>query len=198
MQALVQYLTRRDRNKEEQAKAIAIWIASHIAYDNYTLSVYEKDSNHQVSGRLKKGDQDAQSVLKNKIGTCEGYANLYSAMLNMANIPNQKVHGFVLERQPNASAAKRAVKKEDIGHVWNKLKLNGKDDLLVDVTFMSRGKAGAGGGRLMAYQKTQEIRKLKREHATFGYDLSYFGFDYADLQNHGEYRFDKARKVIKK
>ena len=51
MSQLVHYLTKGINNKYEQAKAIAVWIAAHVAYDNYSYSAM---TGGKVSNRLQK------------------------------------------------------------------------------------------------------------------------------------------------
>ena len=194
MSALAHYLAKGSINKYDQAKAIAIWIASHVAYDNYSLATME---GRNVSNRLKKGEQTAEDVFKTKIGTCEGYANLYSKMLGIVGIQNEKVYGFALDGMKTSAQAKNRVKRERIGHVWNKINIPGHKDILVDITWMSRGQTAQTQKRLTPHMKKQELQKIKRERPTYTYNMKYFDFNYKKLQKNGEYRFLSNYQMLK-
>lgn len=194
MGQLVHYLTKGINNKYEQAKAIAVWIASHVAYDNYSYSAM---TGGKVSNRLQKGEQSAEEVFKTRIGTCEGYANLYSKMLGMAGIQNEQVRGFALDGLRNNADARKQVKREKIGHVWNKVIIPGRKAVLVDITWMSRGQTAQTDKRLTQHLKNRELRKIKRERPTYTYNLKYFDFNYKDQQKKGEYRFSLDRQILK-
>jgi transglutaminase-like putative cysteine protease len=195
MSQLVHYLTKGINNKYEQAKAIAVWIAAHVAYDNYSYSAM---TGVKVSNRLQKGEQSAEEVFKTRIGTCEGYANLYSKMLEMARIQNEQVHGFALDGLRNNAEALKQIKREKIGHVWNKVNIPGhRGGVLVDITWMSRGQTSQTNKRLTPHIKKQELQKIKRERPTYTYNMTYFDFTYKDRQKHGEYRFSNDRQILK-
>ena len=198
MKRLVDYLTRNERDKYEQAKAIAVWIAAHVAYDNYTFAAQAgKASGHKASNRLQAGAQTADKVFDVKIATCAGYADLYEKMLNMAGISSQKVHGYAIYNSPNVADAKRKIRTESIGHVWNKIHLPRKD-ILVDLTGMGSGRVGDSNNRLTPTMQKAELRQINRENPTYAYTLKYFDFSYKDLQGMGDYRFDKQRKLLQR
>ena len=198
MKRLVDHLTHGERDKYEQAKAIAVWIASHVAYDNYTFAAQAgKASGHKASNRLQAGAQTADKVFDSKIATCAGYADLYEKMLNMAGISSQKVHGFAIYNASSAVDAKRKIRGESIGHVWNEIHLPRKD-ILVDLTGMSSGRVGDSSNRLTPTMQKAELRQINREKPTYAYTLKYFDFSYKDLQNAGDYRFDKHRKLFQR
>jgi transglutaminase-like putative cysteine protease len=194
MSQLVHYLTKGINNKYEQAKAIAVWIAAHVAYDNYSYSAM---TGGKVSNRLQKGEQSAEEVFKTRIGTCEGYANLYSKMLGMAGIQNEQVRGFALDGLRNNADARKQIKREKVGHVWNKVNIPGRKSVLVDITWMSRGQTAQTDKRLTQHIKNRELRKIKRERPTYSYNMTYFDFTYKDRQKHGEYRFSLDRQILK-
>ena len=153
--------------------------------------------HNDVSKRLKKGKQTAEDVFKTRIGTCEGYANLYSKMLNIVGIQNEKVQGFAIEGMRNSAQAKNRVKRETIGHVWNKINIPGHKNILVDITWMSRGQTAQTQKRLTPHMKKQELRKIKREQPIYTYNMKYFDFNYKNLQKNGEYRFLSNYQMLK-
>ena len=196
MNKLVYYLIQGEKNDYEKAKIIAIWIATHIAYDNYTFAAgVGKQSGQKVSSHLKKGAQDADTVFKTRIGTCVGYADLYQKMLSIAGISAQKIHGYALTGVTGLADAKHRIRSETVGHAWNSVSLPGKK-ILVDITWMGQGQAGQGSQRLTTFQKNKELRQIKRERPTYGYRLDHFDFHYKDLQKMGEYRFDRQKNIL--
>lgn len=196
MNQLVHYLIKGERDDYEKAKVIAIWIATHIAYDNYSFAAgVGKESGKKASSRLKAGAQDADSVFKTRIGTCVGYADLYQKMLSIAGIASQQVHGYAITRAASLVDAKHRIRSETVGHAWNSVSLPGRK-ILVDITWMGQGQAGQGSQRLTTVQKKKELRQIERERPTYGYNLDHFDFQYKDLQKTGEYRFDRQKNVL--
>lgn len=82
------------------------WVAENIEYDNESV---EKDENGQESFRKP---QDALFVYKQKMGVCEGKANLTALMMKMAKIPSAII-GSIDD-------------KDSEGHAYNAIYL--KDD----------------------------------------------------------------------
>ena len=144
-----------------------------------------------VSSVLNKG------VFVELDNTCEGYANLYSKMLNIVGIQNEKVQGFAIEGMRNSAQAKNRVKRETIGHVCNKINIPGHKNILVDITWMSRGQTAQTQKRLTPHMKKQELRKIKREQPIYTYNMKYFDFNYKNLQKNGEYRFLSNYQMLK-
>ncbi|MBR6412913.1 MAG: transglutaminase domain-containing protein [Alphaproteobacteria bacterium] len=190
MPRLVHHLTDNIPDKTEQAKAIAVWIASHIAYDHDLNSTYRIASS--------KAGQSGDDVFKNRIGICSGFSDLYEKMLRQVGIRSEKVYGYVVENAPTQTKAKLMVKKEKIGHVWTKVHIPGRLPLLVDTTWMARGSFGGTKKRHSEMARKREIRQNKRENKSYAHNMKYFDFDYADLMNQGEYRFSTMRQLIKK
>ncbi|MDY6407838.1 MAG: transglutaminase-like domain-containing protein [Pseudomonadota bacterium] len=189
---LVRYLTDNIPNQAEQAKAIAVWIASHISYDFDTFdgNTFKRKTTHK--------EQTANQVLKDKIGVCEGFADLYEKMLKLAGIRNEKVYGFVVEKATGQHDAKVKVKKEPVGHVWTKVNVLERSPIYVDTTWMSRGGFNITQRRHSEQRRKREIRQNKRDHKSHTYQMDYFDFAYSDLAKHGEYRFTRNRQLIKK
>lgn len=190
MHQLVHYLTDNMLDKTEQAKAIAVWISSHIAYDH--------DANASYRIATQKSGQTADEVFKNRIGICLGFSELYERMLHLAGIKSEKVYGFVIESAPTLIKAKSMVKKEKIGHVWTKVRILGKEPLYVDTTWMARGTFGGGKRGRTEQARKREIRQNKRENKSYTHSMDYFDFSYSDLMKKNEYRFSSGRQLIKK
>jgi hypothetical protein len=66
----------------ERARAIYAWIATHIAYD--------------VDGYLsgQHGDMSALATFQRRTGVCEGYANLFVHMAELAGVEAVKIPGY--------------------------------------------------------------------------------------------------------
>ena len=196
---LVRFLTQTETDKRKQAEVMAIWIASHISYDNYTYAAaLGQRSGKKASARLARGEQDAESVLKNRIATCEGYANLYEKMLSAAGIRSEKVFGYVMENKSSAIEAKKDMRSHrPVGHVWTMVHLPGGKKVLVDVTWMSRGQSGQTNQRLTPVMKNREIQQIKRSNQIHPSQMKYFDFSDKSLQQNGEYRFSLGRTLLR-
>ena len=190
MNQIVHYLVDNINDRTEQANAIAVWIATHVAYDH--------DANAAYRIGTHKNGQAADDVFKNRVGICLGFSELYEKMLKLAGIKSEKVYGFVVEKSASKIKAKTDVKHEKIGHVWNKVIIPGRPALNVDVTWMARGKFGGDSRKKSDQARKREFRKNKRENKTYQHEMTYFGFSYPELEQRGEFRFDNKRQAIKK
>ena len=190
MNQLVHYLTDTINDKTEQAKAIAVWIATHVAYDH--------DANAAYRIGTHRNGQAPDDVFKNRVGICLGFSELYEKMLKLAGIRSEKVYGFVVEKSASKTKAKIDVKRENIGHVWNKVSIPGRPALNVDVTWMARGKFGGEARKKSEWARKREFRKNQRENKTYQHEMTYFAFSYPELEQRGEFRFDNKRQLIKK
>jgi hypothetical protein len=106
--SLARYLIKPARNDREKARAIYRWVTDRVAYN--------------VKGYLAGdyGDNRTQAVLKNRVGVCEGYANLFQDLCRQAGLPVAKVYG--------SSKGFGYVAGQELGdkdHVWNAVKLDG-------------------------------------------------------------------------
>ena len=81
------------------------WILNNTHYDNISVNHVEK-----------RKKQDAESVLLYKMGVCEGYSNLFAAILRKMGIKTIYIGD------------------DDLNHAWNHVKYNDKI-YLVDVTW---------------------------------------------------------------
>lgn len=79
---LSKYLASFSSDPVFQYRAFYIWITNNIAYN--------------VSGFLSGdfGAQDAESVLRNRLGVCQGYAELFLALCQHARLPAELISGY--------------------------------------------------------------------------------------------------------
>jgi hypothetical protein len=119
VEMLAQYLTKTAKNDREKARAIYRWITEHVAYD--------------VPGLLakKRGDNSPEGVLKNHLCVCEGYARLFQALCEKAEVEAVVVIG-------RAKPVEFLDDPEVARHAWNAVKLDGEWHL-VDPTWGSGG-----------------------------------------------------------
>lgn len=89
---------------QDKIKKINQWIVINLQYDEESL----------VAGRRKK--QDARFVYRNRLGVCEGYANLTAALLRSAGIPT------------------RYVRSDAMNHAWLQVRIGGSWEM-VDATW---------------------------------------------------------------
>lgn len=125
----VQRLTKPARNDLERVRAIAWWIASHIAYDH---EMFRDQFPQQQAGQapLKAiAANKPDAVMRRGKAVCSGYAALFVALCRTIGIEAVEVSG--------------KVRFNDVGHKWNAVRLNRTWQLL-DITYMA---AGAGNTR---------------------------------------------------
>lgn len=108
VEMLARYLIDGAENDEESVRAFYIWLTDNISYD--TKSYF--------SGRFP--DQSAEATLKNRLSVCEGYANLFKALCDVAKISAVKIPGFSKGYGYNPSRSNLRS-----NHVWNAVQLDG-------------------------------------------------------------------------
>jgi hypothetical protein len=106
--ALTAYLTENATDELEKARAIYVWITTHIVYD------------HQAALRNKRTNHSVQDVLDRRMAICVGYAQLFREMCRLADIPAFVVNGY--GRQLNDSEPL----PDEPNHSWNAALLDGK------------------------------------------------------------------------
>lgn len=99
-----------------------------MAHDLIALIV-KYDASAYLSGRYPS--QSYQSVLKNRLAVCEGYANVFKQFCDVLEIPCDIVHGFA--RGAGYSLLDQE-NPNDTNHAWNIVKIDG-ESYLVDVTW---------------------------------------------------------------
>lgn len=109
---LVEQITLHSQTKIEKARAIFIWIASHIAYDvDYKITTPEE--------ALKRGK-----------GVCEAYSGLFKALGESAGLEVVTIQGDSKQyfyKQPSDL--------DKGGHAWNAVKVDDGRWVIVDATW---------------------------------------------------------------
>ncbi|KAG0353185.1 hypothetical protein BG005_007482 [Podila minutissima] len=102
-----------------QLRSIFAWMAANITYDYASL----------VPGQRK--DQGPESVLRNKVAVCAGFANLYDDIARYANLGVRQTGGL-------ARGAGYVIGADKVGgeHAWNVVNING-EELFIDSTWGS-------------------------------------------------------------
>jgi transglutaminase-like putative cysteine protease len=126
--ALAQQLTEGLQTDREKAYAIFHWIAKTIEYDE----VGQKDKSYTAKSL------DALTVLQSKLTVCEGYSNLYAALLRAVGIRSKVIIGkaFTHGRPSDVSPAQVCEKDDEsrwYGHAWNAVYVDNRW-ILVDST----------------------------------------------------------------
>lgn len=107
---LVKYLMKPATNDRQKARAIYRWVTERIEYDAVGFAKGEF------------GDDSAEGVYKNRKCVCAGYANLFEDLCRRAGLEVVTIHGFA--KGYGYKAGDRV--KEEHGHAWNAIKLDGK------------------------------------------------------------------------
>ncbi len=117
------HLAQAERDPFLRVKALHDWTVSRLHYDHDSVTGVRKP-------------QDAESVFKNRMGVCEGYARLMVELGKFAGVPIAFVVGEV--REPDGALA-------PVGHAWNAVQVGGAWYFL-DATWDDPSKAGADAG----------------------------------------------------
>ncbi len=104
---------------KEKCRAIFRWISNNIKYDYDVLNDYKRDR------------VDPLVVYKTKKAVCAGYASLFQAMCEEANIKCLYITGWALP--------------SEVRHAWNLVKLDG-EWYVMDVTWASGHVSGVLSG----------------------------------------------------
>ena len=115
---LVSYLCPSSYSEEEKARSIFRWIAERVVYDVEGL----RDN--------KLGSQQPEEVLRTRRAVCEGYARLFAAMAEKADLQAT----FVSGRSSYNDQLPFKLPSGVSGHGWNAVLLKGRWRLL-DVTW---------------------------------------------------------------
>ena len=127
--AFVKRLIKPARNPLERVRAIAWWMASHIAYDHDMFrNQFPKQQAGQAPLEAIAANKPA-AVMRRGKAVCSGYAALFVALCRTIEIEAAEVSGNV--------------RYNDVGHKWNAVRIDGRWQLL-DITYMA---AGAGNAR---------------------------------------------------
>jgi len=123
---------------DDYAKALAVhdWVATNIWYDNDAVKAGKPPA------------ADALTTLKTRTAVCEGYSNLYVALLRAADIPARTVTGYGMTASLTGGWTSERMKEEN--HAWSEVYVDGRW-MFVDVTWNSansieNGKKVKSGG----------------------------------------------------
>lgn len=120
--ALATYLMQKTKTDEEKSRAIYVWVAENISYNDeeYNAGVYKT--------------YKTEDVLLKRTSVCEGYSNLYLALATEMNLEAIKISGY-----SKGYSYSEGEKFDKTDHAWNAVKINGEWKI-VDATW------GAGYG----------------------------------------------------
>lgn len=124
IQTLSNEITIGCQSDYDKVLKIHDWVAENIYYDY--------DAFH--SGDY--GDPNALIVLHNKCGVCEGYANLFAALVRAQNIPCRVQAGFALGDGVKPVWTDENLNAPMSNHAWNEAYVDGRW-MLIDTTWDS-------------------------------------------------------------
>ena len=105
--SLSNYLLLGANSEIEKARAIFVWLAEKIEYDDES---YNSGSD---------GDNSAEGVLSNKKAVCEGFSNLFLALGERMGLEIEKVVGYA-----KGYGYSPGMKFKETDHAWNIIKIN--------------------------------------------------------------------------
>ncbi len=156
-------ITREANSDYEKVKAIHDWVAVNIYYDYDGL----------FSGNY--GEIDSVNVLKNRKGVCEGYANLFAALVRSQNIPCRVQSGYALGIGTDKEWNSTAMTAAEGNHAWNEAFVDGRW-IIVDATWDSQNK----------YQNGQYIKGDFITHLYFDASLEFFSLSHRLINSQPE------------
>ncbi len=142
--SLTEYLVRGTKNDKEKARAIAVWIASRVEYDdvkNRKIMQYIETNKGVIP--------DTGDALITRKGVCLDFAKLFYKMATVAGIESEIVLGYAGGFSENGVILAK--------HAWNAAKLDGEWYLL-DVTWSSDNLKDKNLNEFQ-YEKDLQIRK---------------------------------------
>jgi len=107
---LVDFLVKETNNEREKARSIFTWICQNIRYDTRVKIAYDYEFLFYLTVNQCI---TTECVLRETLTVCEGYANLFKAMANLAGLECERVSGY-------SSDFFRA------SHAWNAVKIENK------------------------------------------------------------------------
>ncbi len=127
---LVEYLTNSESSNAQKAFSIYVWMVNNIKYDL------------KATKKVKVKKHTAKQTLRRKKGINSEYANLFTNLCDIANVPSRPIVGYYRELNYSGEPFYEA------NYIWNALKIDSSWQLL-DVTL------GAG----FAVQKQQKFKR---------------------------------------
>jgi len=116
VQMLTDYLTMPAKNERQKVRAIYIWIANNIHYDD--TAFFHGTEVYKKINWVHYQKQKAENVLKNRVAVCEGYANLFKKMCEQANITAECITGSCKDMYGNLADMKHAWCVVKVGNEW--------------------------------------------------------------------------------
>lgn len=135
-------------------------LAMVFHYDYYSINVPGPDGQDSAYRTIYE-------VLASNRTVCEGYANVFAAMLSLMNIPNRIVHGY-------GSGSVNLAESEQSNHAWNEVYVNGHW-LMFDVTWDSYNTYN--------YNPSTGKESWTYTDSTTGQEVTTETFDPSSLQN---------------
>ncbi len=111
IKTLAEYLCADQKDETYKARAIYAWVTLNVAYVDST-DVYALWATPE---HLKR--QSPDRVLHNRTAVCQGYANLYCALMNEAGLACEVVSGLVKNEAGEVGP---------IGHAWAAARIDGE------------------------------------------------------------------------
>ena len=153
-------LTAECVTDREKARVLHDWVAENVYYD---MDAY-------VSGSYE--NLDAVNVLHLKKGVCEGYANLYAALLRSIGISCRKQGGLALGISTARVWDETSLAQITSNHAWNEVYIDGRW-LLVDTTWDSTN----------TYQDGQYLPGSTIGHLYFDSTMAFFSLSHRMMEN---------------
>lgn len=135
---LVRYLVEPANNDLEKVRTIFTWIAHNIYYDDYGYNT----GNY--------ADGSAQGVFTNRRSVCNGYAELFKAMVEEVGLEVVKISGYA-----KGYGLSQGKSLNRTNHAWNAVNINGNWKLF-DVTW-GHGSGKRVNGRLQSVKKFNDF-----------------------------------------
>jgi hypothetical protein len=136
-ETLASWLRRPASNDLEKMRLIFTWVATHIHYDD----------NGYNTGNYS--DVAAESVLRNRVGVCQGYSNLFNELAKLAGLESVVVTGFA-----KGISYRPGERFSQTNHAWNAVRIDGEWKLL-DVTWAA-GYGKGVNGRLVTVMQFED------------------------------------------
>ncbi|MCK5824395.1 MAG: hypothetical protein KAG96_03215 [Ichthyobacteriaceae bacterium] len=141
IESLAKYLGLKAKSDIEKTRAIYVWIAKNISYDDY---------GYNNSDLRDYSFYDAENVLKNRVAVCEGFSNLFVALGLEMDLEVKKVVGYSkgIGFMPN-----NYVQESD--HAWNVVKID--DEWKIFDATWGEGNGEIVRGKLVSTKQFDEL-----------------------------------------
>jgi transglutaminase-like putative cysteine protease len=141
----------------QKARAIYDWLTENISYDDRGYN----------SGQYSP--TDANSVLKNGVAVCDGFASLFLALGQEMGLEIEKVSGYA-----KGYGYRPGQRFSEPNHAWNRIKINGEWRMF-DATW-GEGNGTTVGGKL----------KSVKEFDAFWFDTDPYAFVFSHYPEDGQ------------